>query len=233
MVNCIIVFAKNPVPNEVKTRLIPFLSPDLAASLYRAFLIDWCSALRKISTAQLVIAYTPPDSLTALQALIGREAFYIPQVGSTLGERLIAAVRWACNQNYSKFLFVGSDSPTLPLTYVEHAFNLLEFRDVAIGPSMDGGYYLIGFSAHGAALAVPNVFEDISWSTDAVFRQTLEKIESVNARLGLLPPWYDVDDPEGLQRLRDHFFAMQLAGEEISAPQTVDELSKAVKNSGL
>jgi glycosyltransferase A (GT-A) superfamily protein (DUF2064 family) len=116
---------------------------------------------------------------------------------------------------------------------VEHAFNLLEFRDVAIGPSMDGGYYLIGFSAHGAALAVPNVFEDISWSTDAVFRQTLEKIESVNARLGLLPPWYDVDDPEGLQRLRDHFFAMQLAGEEISAPQTVDELSKAVKNSGL
>ena len=233
MVNCIIVFAKNPVPNEVKTRLIPFLSPDLAASLYRAFLVDWCGALRRISTAHLVVAYTPPESLTALQELIGREAIYVPQVGSDLGERLISAVQWACNQNYSKFLFVGSDSPTLPLPYVEHAFNLLECCDVAIGPSMDGGYYLIGFSAHGASLAVPEVFQDVSWSTDAVFRQTLEKIESANARLGLLPPWYDVDTPDGLKRLRDHLFAMQLAESEISAPQTVVELSKAVENSGL
>lgn len=233
MVNCIIVFAKNPVPNEVKTRLIPFLSPNLAASLYRAFLVDWCSALRKISTAHLVIAYTPPDSLIPLQQLIGREAIYIPQVGLDLGERLIAAARWAYKQKYSKFLFVGSDSPTLPLPYVERAFNLLELCDVTIGPSMDGGYYLIGFSAHGASLAVPEVFENISWSTDAVFRQTLDKIESVNAHLGLLPPWYDVDNPEGLQRLRDHLFAMQLAGEEIPAPRTAAELSKAVKGSGL
>ena len=104
---------------------------------------------------------------------------------------------------------------------------------MAIGPSMDGGYYLIGFSAHGASLAVPEVFQDVSWSTDAVFRQTLEKIESANARLGLLPPWYDVDTPEGLKRLRDHLFAMQLAEAEISAPQTVVELSKAVEKSGL
>lgn len=233
MVNCIIVFAKNPVPNEVKTRLIPYLSPNLAASLYRAFLVDSCSALRKVSTAHLVIAYTPPDSLIPLQNLIGLEAIYIPQVGSDLGERLISAVRWACNQNYSKFLLVGSDSPTLPLSYVERAFNLLELCDVTIGPSMDGGYYLIGFSAHGTSLAVPTVFEDISWSTDVVFRQTLEKIESVNARLGLLPPWYDVDNPEGLQRLCDHLLAMQLAGEEILASKTATELSKAVKSLGL
>ena len=233
LVNCIIVFAKNPVPNEVKTRLIPFLSPDSVASLYRAFLADWCSALRKISNARLVIAYTPPDSRIPLQKLIGKDAIFIPQVGLNLGERLISAARWACNQDYLKFLLVGSDSPTLPLPYVERAFNLLEFSDVAIGPSMDGGYYLIGFSAHGASLAIPEVFQDITWSTDIVFRQALEKIKSANARLGLLPPWYDVDNPEAFQRLCDHLFAMQLAGEEILAPQTVVELSKIVGDSGL
>ena len=233
MENCIIVFAKNPVPNEVKTRLIPFLPPDGAASLYRAFLVDWCNALHKISTAQLVIAYTPPDSLISLKNLIGLEAMYISQVGSNLGERLISAGQWASHQKYSKFLLVGSDSPTLPLRYVERAFTLLETCDMAIGPSMDGGYYLIGFSAHGASLAIPGVFQDISWSTDVVFRQTLEKTKAVNARLGLLPPWYDVDNPEGLQRLCDHLFAMQIAGEEISAPQTVVELSKIVEISPL
>ena len=227
MDNCIIVFAKNPVRNQVKTRLIPFLSPDHAASLYQAFLIDWCNGLSKISTACLVIAYTPPESLKPLKNLIGREAIYIPQGGSYLGERLISAARWACNQNYTKFVFVGSDSPTVPVRYVELALNLLESRDIVIGPSVDGGYYLIGFSMRGASLTIPAIFEEISWSTDRVFRQTLERIRSVNARLGLLPLWYDVDTPEALQLLRDHLFAMQLAGEEISAPQTVVELSKS------
>lgn len=233
MANCIIVFAKNPVPNEVKTRLIPFLPPERAASLYRAFLVDWCNALHKNAAAQLVIAYTPPDSLIPMKNLIGLEAIYVSQVGSNLGERLISAAQWASSQNYSKLLLVGSDSPTLPLQYVERAFKLLDSCDVVIGPSMDGGYYLIGFSAHGASLAIPKVFQDVSWSTDVVFRQTLERTKAVNARLELLPPWYDVDNPEGLQRLCDHFFAMQLAGEEISAPQTVLELSKIVELSGL
>ena len=231
LTDCIIVFTKNPVPNQVKTRLIPFLSPDCAASLYRAFLVDWCSALRKISTAHLVIAYTPPDSLIPLQKLIGGNAIFIPQVGLNLGERLISGARWAHNQGYSKYLLVGSDSPTLPLPYVERAFNLLESRDAAIGQSVDGGYYLIGFSSHGASLAIPEVFQGITWSTDIVFRQTLEKIKSANARLGLLPPWYDVDTPEAFQRLCDHIFAMRLAGEEISAPKTAVELSKILESS--
>lgn len=233
MANCIIVFAKNPVPNEVKTRLIPFLPPERAASLYRAFLVDWCNVLHKIAAAQLVIAYTPPDSLIPMKNLIGLEAIYVSQVGSNLGERLISAAQWGSSQNYSKCLLVGSDSPTLPLQYVERAFKLLDSCDVVIGPSMDGGYYLIGFSAHGASLGIPKVFQDISWSTDLVFRQTLERTKAVNVRLGLLPPWYDVDNPEGLQRLCDHLFAMQLAGEKISAPQTVLELSKIVELSGL
>ena len=220
MAACVIVFVKNPVPGQVKTRLVPYLSPEQAASLYQAFLVDWCNALSTISTAHRVIAYTPPEGLDALQTLIGEDPVYISQTGGSLGERLIAAARWACDQGYAKFLFVGSDSPTLPIQYVQCALDLLESRDVVIGPSVDGGYYLIGFSQHGASLSVPTIFEGIAWSTEIVFRQTLEKIQGINAKLGLLPPWYDVDTPTGLQLLRDHLFGIDLAGESSPAPQT-------------
>ncbi len=221
---CVIVFVKNPVPGQVKTRLIPHLSAEQAASLYQAFLVDWCNALSTISAAHSVIAYTPPEALNALQTLIGEAPVYIPQQGATLGERLIAAARWACDRDYAKFLFVGSDSPTLPIQYVERSLDLLESRDVVIGPSVDGGYYLIGFSKHGASLSIPTVFEEIAWSTDVVFRQTLGKIQGINARLGLLPPWYDVDTPAGLQLLRDHLFGIDLAGKSSPAPQTYSKL---------
>ena len=226
MAACVIVFVKNPVPGQVKTRLIPYLSPEQAASLYEAFLVDWCNALSTISTVHRVIAYTPPEGLRALQTLIGEDPVYIPQVGTSLGERLIAAAGWACDQGYAKFLFVGSDSPTLPTQYVERALDLLESRDIVIGPSVDGGYYLIGFSKHGASLSIPTIFEGIAWSTEVVFRQTLEKIQAVNARLGLLPPWYDVDTPTGLQQLWDHLLGLDLAGESSPAPQTYSKLTE-------
>lgn len=226
MAACVIVFVKNPIPGEVKTRLTPHLSPEQAASLYQAFLVDWCDALSTTSTIHRVIAYTPPEGLNALQALIGEDPVYIPQVGASLGERLIAAARWACDQDYAKFLFVGSDSPTLPIQYVERALDLLESRDVVIGPSVDGGYYLIGFSKHGASLSIPTIFEGIAWSTEVVFRQTLEKIQEINTRLGLLPPWYDVDTPTGLQLLRDHLLGIHLAEESIPAPQTYNKLTE-------
>lgn len=226
MAACVIVFVKNPVPGQVKTRLIPYLSPEQAASLYQAFLVDWYNALSTISTAHRVIAYTPPEGLDVLQTLIGEDPVYIPQMGASLGERLIAAARWAYDQGYAKFLFVGSDSPTLPTWYVERALDLLESRDIVIGPSVDGGYYLIGFSKHGASLSIPAIFEGIAWSTEVVFRQTLGKIQEINARLGLLPPWYDVDTPTGLQLLRDHLLGLDLAGESIPAPQTYSKLTE-------
>ena len=223
---CVIVFVKNPVPGQVKTRLVPYLSPEQAASLYQAFLVDWCNTLSSLSTAHRVVAYTPPESLGAFQTLLGEDPVYIPQVGASLGERLIAAARWACDQGYARFLLVGSDSPTLPIQYVEHALDLLESRDVVIGPSVDGGYYLIGFSKHGASLSIPTIFEEISWSTEAVFRQTLGKIQVTNTQLGLLPPWYDVDTSTELQLLRDHLFGIDLTGEISSAPQTYSKLTE-------
>ena len=223
---CVIVFAKNPVPNQVKTRLVPSLSPEQAATLYTTFLTDWCETLAKLSGVDLIIACTPPEAASDLQALIGDDAIYIPQIGTGLGERLTSATEWAIKQEYTKILLVGSDSPTLPISYISQALTLLDSRDIAIGPSTDGGYYLIGFSATNVVTTVPFVFENIAWSTADVFKQTLARIRAVKATVGLLPPWYDIDTAEDLAFLYAHISAMRLAGGTVQAVRTESLLTE-------
>ena len=226
MKTCLIVFAKNPVPNQVKTRLIPTLSPEQAATLYTAFLTDWCETLTELADVDLVIAYTPAEAQSDLQALIGDDVIYIPQIGADLGERLTSATQWAAKQGYTKILFVGSDSPTLPISYISQAIALLDSRDTVIGPSTDGGYYLIGFSAEALTTTVPHVFEEIAWSTANVFRQTLARIRSLKVTVGLLPPWYDIDTSEDLAFLYAHIAAMRLAGGTVQAVRTESLLTE-------
>ena len=226
MKTCVIVFAKNPVPNQVKTRLIPTLSPEQAATLYTAFLTDWCETLAELPDVDLVIAYTPPEAQPDLQALIGDDVIYIPQMGADLGERLTSATQWAKEHGYTKILLVGSDSPTLPISYISQALTLLDSRDIAIGPSTDGGYYLIGFSAEALTTTVPHVFEEIAWSTANVFRQTLARIRSLKVTVGLLPPWYDIDTSEDLAFLYAHISAMRLDGGTVQAIRTESLLTE-------
>ncbi len=223
---CLIVFAKNPVPNQVKTRLIPTLSPEQAATLYTAFLTDWCETLAELPDVDLVIAYTPAEAQPDLQALIGDDVIYIPQIGADLGERLTSATQWAAKQGYTKILFVGSDSPTLPISYISQAIAMLDSRETVIGPSTDGGYYLIGFSAEALTTTVPHVFEEIAWSTANVFRQTLARIRSLKVTVGLLPPWYDIDTSEDLAFLYAHIAAMRLAGGTVQAVRTESLLAE-------
>ena len=223
---CVIVFAKNPVPNQVKTRLVPTLSPEQAATVYTAFLTDGSDALAKLPDVDLIIAYTPAAAQSDLQALIGDDAIYIPQMGTDLGERLASATQWAIEQGYTKILLVGSDSPTLPIAYVSKASTLLDSRDIVLGPSTDGGYYLIGFSATNIATSVPFIFQEIAWSTADVFQQTVERIRSLQTTLGLLPPWYDIDTAEDLAFLHAHISAMRLAGEQVEAVRTESLLTE-------
>ncbi|MCE2399617.1 TIGR04282 family arsenosugar biosynthesis glycosyltransferase [Candidatus Poribacteria bacterium] len=226
---CLIVFAKNPIPNQVKTRLLPKISSEQAASLYRAFLMDWCETLAELSNVDLVVAYTPPGSQSDLQALIGEDVIYIPQTGTDLGTRLTSGTLWASENGYEKILIVGSDSPTLPLSYILEAVAGLDSRDIVVGPSVDGGYYLIGFSARCLARTVPFIFEEIAWSTTHVFQQTIERIDTIKATLKLLPPWYDVDTPEDLAFLHAHLSAMRLAGNKVQAIRTESLLLELLK----
>lgn len=226
---CLIVFAKHPIPNQVKTRLIPAVSPEQAASLYSAFLIDWCETLSELSNVDVVIAYTPAESQSELQTLLGEDVAYIPQVGIDLGERLTSASEWGFENRYNKIILVGSDSPTLPISYVFQAVVALDTRDVVIGPSVDGGYYLIGFSTKNHTTTVSSVFEDIAWSTANVFQQTVERIHAIDATLKLLPPWYDVDTPDDLAFLRAHLSAMRLSENSVQAIRTESLLLELLK----
>ena len=235
MKTCVIVFAKNPRPHQVKTRLVPTLSPEQAATLYTAFLTDWCDTLATLSGVDLIVAYAPPEAEPDLHALIGDDFTYIPQTGTDLGERLASATQWAAKHGYTKILLVGSDSPTLPLSHISEALTQLDSRDVVIGPSTDGGYYLIGFSARNVTTIVPSVFEDIAWSTADVFRQTVARIYSIKATVGLLPPWYDVDTAEDLAFLHAHISAMRLADGTVQAIRTESvlmELFSKITNHG-
>ncbi len=223
---CVTVFAKNPVPNQVKTRLVPTLSPEQAATLYTAFLTDWCEIIKKLSDVDLIVAYTPPEAESDLRVLIGEGPIYIAQTGTGLGNRLASATQWAAEHRYTKILLVGSDSPTLPISYISQALTQLDWRDVVIGPSTDGGYYLIGFSAANVTTTVPLVFEDIPWSTADVFQQTMTRIRSAKASVGLLPPWYDIDTVEDLDFLYAHLSAMRFANGTVQAVRTESVLTE-------
>ena len=229
MRNCVIVFAKNPIPNYVKTRLIPRLSADQAAALYRAFLTDWCETLSELSTIDLIVAYTPEGSQSDLQTIIGDAVTYIQQTGDNLGERLTSATYWASENGYEKIIITGSDSPTLPLAYISQAFEVLDICDIVVGPSVDGGYYLIGFSNQNLTAVVPTIYEGIAWSTKNVLQQTVEHIHRINAKLNLLPVWYDVDTPEDLDFLQAHLSALRLAEGRVQAVRTEKILLKLSK----
>lgn len=229
MRTCVIVFAKRPVPNQVKTRLIPKLSAEQAALLYRSFLKDWCELLSDLSTVDLIVAYTPEGSQPDLEALIGNAVAYIPQVGDDLGERLTSAAKWGLENGYDKTIITGSDSPTLPIAYISEAVDSLTSCDVVIGPSVDGGYYLIGFSKQNITAVVPTIFEGIAWSTADVFQQTIERIHTSNAKLHLLPPWYDVDTPEDLNFLHTHLSAIRLADGTVQTGRTEKILKDLIK----
>ncbi len=229
MDTCVIVFAKNPIPNQVKTRLIPKLSAEQASALYKAFLSDWCEALAGLSTIDLIVAYTPKGCKLDMQTIICNAVAYIPQTGDDLGERLTSATEWGSENGYERIIITGSDSPTLPLDYIVQAIDGLASCDVVIGPSVDGGYYLIGFSKQNLTVAVPTIFEGIAWSTKDVLQQTVKRIKTIHAKLHLLPVWYDVDTPDDLDFLHAHLSAMRIVEDTVQTVRTESILRDLIK----
>jgi glycosyltransferase A (GT-A) superfamily protein (DUF2064 family) len=114
----------------------------------------------------------------------------------------------------SRIVLIGSDSPTLDPTIVISAFLCLESRDVVLGPSTDGGYYLVGCRA-----SVPPMFEGIDWSTPEVLGQTVDLLRDTGLSLSVLPPWYDVDGPDDWRMLSGHVRAMRRSGMDPGLPR--------------
>ena len=114
-------------------------------------------------------------------------------------------MQWAFARGAERVVIVGSDSPSLPAAYIDEGLALLREKEVVLGPSTDGGYYLVG-----RRKGESRIFQDVAWSTGMVLRQTLERLGKQS--LGVLPLWYDVDTPGDAAFLKVHLEALARAG---------------------
>lgn len=199
------VFLKLPRAGEVKTRLVPPLTPEIAASLYGAFLEDLFTRLAKLKSLEITVFHESGSPADFASIAPARSRFVV-QTGDSLGERLDNAFAELLAGG-GRAVIIGSDSPDIPIQHIRRAHQKLKHRDVAIGPAADGGYYLIGLRA-----PAPGLFRDINWSSSTVFAETLRAVETHELTLALLPLWYDVDSADGLAVLRAMTHARRLAG---------------------
>ena len=209
-----VLFAREPLAGEVKTRLQPRLSAVQAAGLYTAFLRDGAAALAASKARRKIVAVAPPGGVPSVGALLRGHAglSFEGQPAGSLGERMEALCRRAAGAGCGRVVLIGSDSPTLPSSSIDEALGRLRAADVVIGPCVDGGYYLIGLRAAALPAAAPAVFRGIEWGTGRVLEQTLSALPA-GLDLSLMPPWYDVDAPEDAAFLRAHLEALARAGD--------------------
>jgi rSAM/selenodomain-associated transferase 1 len=207
----ICIFAKPPIPGSVKTRLIPELGAERAAELAEAFLEDTVAMVRTIPWAECIIA----ASKTFARNYFKPEEVWLQSEGD-LGDRLEKVLRLALKRK-PIVLAIGADSPGLPAAYLENARQALATADAVLGPSADGGFYLIGLKN-----CPVGVLEGIQWSHSTTLAATVHKLEQFGMKTVLINPWFDVDSHEDLERLR-----RLLANDPSAAPKTAELLRKA------
>jgi hypothetical protein len=215
------VMTKAPQPGRVKTRLVPPLTPEEAAELNKCFLRDTAAAIssacrqhpvsdahaspsQAASAARGLAVYTPVGAESVYNDILPVDFSLLPQRGDRFGERLYFAVEDLFKCGFEAVCLIDSDSPTVPAENFAEAVELLSTHQdrVVLGPSDDGGYYLIGVKKPRKDL-----FEQIDWSTERVLDQTIQRATEVGLEIQLLPTGYDVDDGTSLQRLCNDIMA--------------------------
>lgn len=190
MSKAIITFVKNPVPGTVKTRLAKTIGNDRALEIYLQ-LSAYTKRIIKAVDADVVIFYAADIQENDLWT--DDDFIKKLQYGDDLGARMQHAFEGLL-ADYDKVLIVGSDCPQLTEDHLNSAFDSLDETDIVVGPTYDGGYYMIGMKEVHSFL-----FQDIAWSTDAVFSTTLERIFANNRTVTQLEKLSDVDVEDDLK----------------------------------
>lgn len=194
----LIVFAREPVPGRVKTRLAAAIGDGAAAEAYVAMLKEVLASSRKVVGVETVVYWDCQDDVLPLLAdrygCVSRR-----QARGDLGQRMRAAFAEMFADGFETCCIIGSDAPDLPVAYIQEAFHLLAAQqsDAVFGPSHDGGYYLLGLSR-----LWPQFFTDIDWSTPQVLPQSLAAAGRAGVKTVLLPEWYDIDTLRDLEKYR-------------------------------
>ena len=226
------VMTKAPRAGRVKTRLTPPLTPEEAAALNICFLRDTTAAITATSAGgrtRGIAVYTPVGAEDAYNGILPQDFDLVPQRGEEFGERLISATEDLFRLGFESLCLINSDSPTVPPAAFAEAVEVLSQPEdgVVLGPSDDGGYYLIGLKKLHRAL-----FSGITWSTERVLEETVQRAKQLNLKVHLLPTWYDVDDRATLARLCRELFDRDSAGAGYQAPATRGYLDGLLKKEG-
>lgn len=206
--NSLIVMAKAPVAGKVKTRMQPSLTPAQSAQLHQC-LLEHClttvAAATKVKAAIDGVELWAAGEHTFWSEVEQRYSLPIyQQSGADLGQRMANAATDVFSRA-NRVVIIGSDCPFIDSLYLQQAFDALNSYDIVIGPATDGGYVLIGFNQLPS-----DVFNGIDWGSEKVLQQTIEKIDGLRLSLKLLKPLADIDRPEDLTLLGEHFPSLVL-----------------------
>ena len=196
MKNNLIIFVKYPQPGQVKTRIGEIIGIEKAADLYSSLANHVVGSLNNSASYKISVYFTPQDKEKLIKNWFNStEIEYFPQEGESLGERISNAFEHSFSTEYKNTLIIGSDCIELNQEIIGIAFNCLANNsDCVIGPTFDGGYYLIGLRSKNS----PYIFKDISWSSDSVFDETIKKINYLNLKSIILEKLNDIDEYDDL-----------------------------------
>ena len=193
--NALLIFVKYPSPGTVKTRLGPELTPEQSAAFYGALAGEVVQVHISAAAYESIVCFSPESARREVRSWLGRDVRLWTQLGDDLGARQFHAMREALEGGYEKAAIIGSDCPGITPEDIAVAFASLDENDLVLGPCEDGGYYLIG-----ASRPIESLFEGISWGSELVLSETLEKAREAGLTVGLLDVKCDIDSYGDLER---------------------------------
>jgi len=205
----LVIMAKAPRTGEVKTRLTPRLSPEAVVNFYDCLLGDTLALARSLGNVEVAIM-CPAADVSGLVQLAGNRARVVAQQGEGLAAGLTSVFAHFAEGHQRRTIAFNSDSPHLPRSVLEHAFETLGAHDVVVGPTHDGGYYLVG-----AKTSHPSLFASDGMGTSSALERLLTRARTLALSVGFAASFYDIDVPEDLTRL-----AQELRGAPEKAPRT-------------
>ncbi len=202
----IIIFTRYPKPGKVKTRLIPELGERKAAIIHRLLTEQVISSLLplKHSRPVQISLYFTGGSQLLMKNWLGDSLSLVEQKGRNLGERMAAAFKGAWSRGVERAVIIGSDCPFIDNNLLARSLDLLENNDAVLGPTYDGGYYLLGLNKDLTPEGFNLFFQNIAWGTPHVFQKTLARAENARLSVSTLTKLHDIDRPEDLEYFRHH-----------------------------
>ena len=203
------MFVKYWEPGRVKTRLAAAIGDQAADTLYRRFVLTLLQRFAGVGQRR-VLAYTPAERRTEFESLAADDWLLAAQADGDLGERMQDYFADAFRQRRTRVVLIGSDSPNLPVDYVNDAFQQLDKVSGRVRPR--GRWRVL---SGGAAGSVPPIFAGIQWSSPRVWSQTVIRLRDADCPYGVLPAWYDVDDLASLRRIYRDMADQELSDEPL------------------